>query len=87
MSETDQAKLCRIGENYSKLDADREQDSGLGLIICQEMVQGQGGRIWVESYGVGSRHCGEFYDASRPNGQVIRLRRLLNSSSGSAVLR
>lgn len=52
MSETDQAKLFRIGENYSKLGTEREQGSGLGLIICQEMVQRQGGRIWVESDGV-----------------------------------
>jgi signal transduction histidine kinase len=52
MSETDQAKLFKIGENYSKLGTEREQGSGLGLIICQEMVQRQGGRIWVESDGV-----------------------------------
>lgn len=31
--------------------------SGLGLYLCQQLVQGMGGRIWIESTGVAGQGC------------------------------
>jgi signal transduction histidine kinase/CheY-like chemotaxis protein len=49
MNEADIAKLFRIDVNHSTIGTDREQGSGLGLIICQEMIERHDGKIWVES--------------------------------------
>ena len=49
MSEADTAKLFRIDVNHSTIGTAREQGSGLGLIICKEMVERNGGKIWIES--------------------------------------
>lgn len=45
-------KLFRIDMYQSTLGTDQEPGSGLGLIICKEMVEWNGGRIWVTSDGV-----------------------------------
>jgi signal transduction histidine kinase len=52
MSQADIDKLFRIDVNHSTLGTEKEQGSGLGLIICQEMVERNGGQIRVESAGV-----------------------------------
>ncbi|OQY46527.1 MAG: hypothetical protein B6242_07545 [Anaerolineaceae bacterium 4572_78] len=49
MSEKDQHKLFRIDTHHTTLGTNKEQGTGLGLIICQEMVEKNKGRIWVES--------------------------------------
>lgn len=47
--------LFRLEYNVSSSGTANEHGSGLGLILCKEFVEKQGGRIWVESeVGIGS---------------------------------
>ncbi len=48
-------KIFRIDGKLSKKGTDNEVGTGLGLILCKEFIEKNGGRIWVESkVGVGS---------------------------------
>jgi signal transduction histidine kinase len=42
-------KLFRIDVHHTTPGTAQEKGTGLGLILCQEMVEKNGGRIWVES--------------------------------------
>ena len=49
ISPADVAKLFRLDVQHSTLGTEKERGSGLGLIICKEMVEQNGGQISVES--------------------------------------
>jgi signal transduction histidine kinase len=42
-------KLFRIEKNTSTLGTSDEKGTGLGLILCKELIEKQGGNIWVLS--------------------------------------
>jgi signal transduction histidine kinase len=51
----DQDKLFRIDEHISKPGTKEEKGTGLGLILCKELVEKNNGKIWLESEeGIGS---------------------------------
>lgn len=55
MKEAELSKLFRLEEKISKPGTADERGTGLGLLISKEMVEKNGGKIWVESkYGQGS---------------------------------
>jgi signal transduction histidine kinase len=49
MNQEDIDKLFRIDVHHSTLGTEKERGTGLGLIICKEMVERNGGQIRVES--------------------------------------
>jgi signal transduction histidine kinase len=49
MNEETINKLFRIETYETTIGTAKEKGSGLGLILCKELVEKQGGKIWVES--------------------------------------
>ncbi len=48
----DQSKLFNLEATHTTRGTAKEKGTGLGLIICQEMVEKNGGQIWIESDGI-----------------------------------
>jgi signal transduction histidine kinase len=49
ISDIHKEKLFQIDQNYQTLGTEQEKGTGLGLMICKELVDINGGTIWVES--------------------------------------
>jgi signal transduction histidine kinase len=49
MNEETKKKLFKIDTNITTPGTASEIGSGLGLILCKEFIEKQGGEIWVES--------------------------------------
>jgi CheY-like chemotaxis protein len=49
MSDEMRSKLFKLDENIGRYGTEGEPTSGLGLILCKDFIEKNGGRIWVES--------------------------------------
>ncbi len=49
MSKEDIENIFRIDKHHSTLGTAQEKGTGLGLIICKELVEKNNGKIWIES--------------------------------------
>ena len=45
----DLSKLFKIDQHYTRLGLNNEKGSGLGLILCKEFVEKNGGEIHIDS--------------------------------------
>jgi len=55
ISKEDQAKLFNTKTHYSKYGTNNEEGSGLGLLLCKDFAEKNGGNLWLDSTeGVGS---------------------------------
>lgn len=57
ISETNQQKLFRIDQKFSTAGTGGEPGSGLGLIICKDLLEKQGGNLLLQSQGGRGTTC------------------------------
>lgn len=49
IKEEDKAKLFNVKTHYSSYGTDNEEGSGLGLLLCLDFVNRNGGQLWLDS--------------------------------------
>lgn len=49
MGEEQISKLFKLDQTHSTVGTAGERGTGLGLMLCKELVEKQGGKIWIES--------------------------------------
>lgn len=49
IKEEDQAKLLHMDTHFTTFGTDNEEGSGLGLLLCRDFVEKNGGKLWFES--------------------------------------
>ncbi|MGL5317965.1 MAG: hybrid sensor histidine kinase/response regulator [Bacteroidales bacterium] len=49
ITEEDQQKLLRKDMNFTRFGTNKEEGSGLGLLLCQELMHKMNGELWFES--------------------------------------
>ena len=55
LTEGDLEKIFRIDIQHTTTGTAQEKGTGLGLIICKELVEKNDGKIWAESKSLGTR--------------------------------
>jgi signal transduction histidine kinase len=48
LDEKQKTKLFTVNQEKIRSGTEQEQGSGLGLVLCKEFVEKNGGKIWVE---------------------------------------
>lgn len=49
MRKEDMVRLFKIDDQFTMLGTNGEKGTGLGLVLCREMIEQNNGKIWVES--------------------------------------